>query len=77
MSRKFRWFLLAACAFVVLMNGRATIVLLATGPQAQSSTPEFQAATSVAVDKRAATKRLPTRKLAGEGEVARGDARGQ
>ena len=34
MSRKFRWFLLASCAFVVLMGGGDAIRLLLAGPQA-------------------------------------------
>ena len=41
MSRKFRWFLLGACAFVVLMGGGEALSLLAAGPQARSQPSDF------------------------------------
>ncbi len=75
MSRKFRWFVLASCAFVVLMGGRETIKLLAGGPQVRSSSPEFHGATHVAVEKQAAKRApVPTR-LGADAELARGEAR--
>jgi hypothetical protein len=41
MSRKFRWFLLGACVFVVLTGGGEALSLLAAGPQAQSKPSDF------------------------------------
>ena len=75
MSRKFRWFVLASCAFVVLMGGRETIKLLAGGPQVRSSSPEFHGAINVAVDKRAAKRAPLPARLGADGELARGEAR--
>ena len=40
MSRKFRWFLLAACAFVVVMNAREALELLSGGPELGGASPE-------------------------------------
>ena len=73
MSRKFRWFLLATCAFVVLMGGRESFVMLAEGPQ-QSPSPERKA--RLAVEKKPSSP-APARRLEVEGELARGDARGR
>ena len=73
MSRKFRWFLLATCAFVVLMGGRESFVMLAEGPQ-QSPSPERK--TQLAVERKPPSP-TPARRLKVEGELARGDVRKQ
>ena len=73
MSRKFRWFLLAACAFVVLMNGAATLAMLAAGPQAQSPSPERKFAAKDVVDRKPAAQ--PAVGFASDAELARGEAR--
>ncbi|HUR27436.1 MAG TPA: hypothetical protein VM509_04565 [Planctomycetota bacterium] len=73
MSRKFRWFLLATCAFLVLMGGRESFVMLAEGPQ-QSPSPERK--THVAAERKASSP-APARRFKVEGELARGDARKQ
>ncbi len=43
MSRKFRWFVLASCAFVVLMGAGESISLLAAGPQVANPSLEPRA----------------------------------
>ncbi len=75
MSRKFRWFLLAACAFVVLMNGRTTFALLAAGPQVQSRSPERKSIAADALDRKPAAAAAAARKLASDAELARGEKR--
>jgi len=74
MSRKFRWFLLASCAFVVLMNGRETIALLAAGPQ-QDPSPEPSASAQPLASRKPTPKPAPAERLQREGELARGEAR--
>lgn len=72
MSRKFRWFLLATCAFVVLMGGRESFVMLAEGPQ-QRPSPERRAPAQLAAE-RIPSSQAPARRFKVEGELARGDA---
>ena len=74
MSRKFRWFVLASCAFVVLMGGREAINLLAGGPQVRRSSPEHRVASDSAVEKRVAKRAPLPARLGTEGELARGEA---
>jgi hypothetical protein len=75
MSRKFRWFLLATCAFVVLMGGRESFVMLAEGPQ-QNPPPERKARTQWTAERNPSSP-LPARRLEVEGVLARGDAHEQ
>jgi hypothetical protein len=76
MSKKFRWFLLASCAFVVLMGGRDTIVLLAGGPQLQRPAPERKVAAQTAADSKRAAQPAPGNRRANVGELARGELNG-
>ena len=75
MSRKFRWFLLASCAFVVLMGGREALNMLADGPQVQSSSPELNSPSQLATVRKRTEPTLPARRLPKDGEVARGEAK--
>ena len=75
MSRKFRWFLLASCAFVVLMGGREAIALLADGPQMRRQAPERRSSLRIGEDRVQPSpgRRGPLHSI--EGELARGEAR--
>lgn len=74
MSRKFRWFLLAACAFVVVMNCRETLLLLADGPQAASPSSELKGSQQLVVDRKRPPQPMPQKRMSGDAELARGIA---
>lgn len=75
MSRKFRWFVLASCVFVVVMGGREAIGLLAGGPQKHAAAPG-RSGTPALAEKRRAPKPAPSAAwFAGDGELAQGEAR--
>lgn len=76
MSRKFRWFLLASCAFVVLMGGRDTLAVLALGPALQGPSPELKTSEPLAQTRHPKPALLPTRRLGLDGELARSDGLG-
>ena len=77
MSGKFRWFLLGACAFVVLMGGGDAITLLAAGPQAQHAPSELALGPQLSTKPSAAARTLPLRRVLPDGELASGKARQQ
>jgi hypothetical protein len=74
MSRKFRWFLLAACLFVLVANGRLAIETLAGGPQLSRPVPPAQNS-PVAQGRLPRKPPLLPRRSDREGELARGDRR--
>jgi len=74
MSKKFRWFLLASCAFVIVMNGKSTLAMLAEGPQ-QDPSPERRASAQPLADRTPAPKPAQAVRPRADGELARGDAR--
>jgi len=74
MSRKFRWFLLASCVFVVLMGAGDTIALLAEGPQTQGPSPERKVSARTAVAPRSTSLPTPGKRNGNDGELARGNA---
>ena len=69
MSRKFRWFLLGACVFVVLMGGGEALSLLTAGPQARSRPSDF-----AQVQRQGGERRPAQRQLGAASELARWEA---
>lgn len=70
MSRKFRWFLLGACVFVVLMGGGDAVSMLSAGP-ARPRTPS-----DLARSQRARLERsIAPLQVHADGELARKEAR--
>lgn len=69
MSRKFRWFLLGACAFVVLTGGGEALSLLAAGPQARTQSSDL-----AHVQRQSVERRPALRKQKAASELARWEA---
>ena len=78
MSKKFRWFLLAACLFVLAANGREALRALAGGPHVvRPAVPAANSPVAEARERKAPRRTIPaTQREPREGELARGERRG-
>jgi hypothetical protein len=75
MSRKFRWFLLGACAFVALMAGGEALSLLAAGPQGLRAPSELVRSPHATPERATSPRSAAPRTLPFDAQLARGESR--